>query len=270
MADEGRRKFGRHASITGAAALSASAALFFSMAAVASVSIVTPKVGGENKLMIVFLTESITKGDAAVVVRKASEMQNRSGKGLRILAKLDSSGGSIEAALQIGRLLRRVGAMAVVEKDAVCMSSCVYVLAGAANRAVDGRVGIHRPYEPEGKELAESAQKAKYKKLGAEIKAYLEGMNIPARLYDDSLFISPENVRILTPNELQAYGLSENDPFADEANATKQAQNLGISRKEYAARKVRARRECQWDGNDSRDSVVHLLECRAGIVNGVR
>ena len=242
--------------------------LLFSKPAISSVSATTSHNPGMPALLQVVITDNITKEDAAVIIRKASEMSKKYGGNWKILARLNSSGGSVSASLQIGRILRKVGAMAVVDKGSVCMSSCVYVLAGAANRAVDGLIGIHRPYDPDGKELSESAQKTMYKKLGADIKAYLAVMNIPTRLYDDALFISPENVKILSPNEMQAYGLNENDPYADEADATRAAQKLGVSRKEYASRNAKARQKCLWDGSDSTDSMMQLMDCRDAIIEG--
>ena len=60
---------------------------------------------------------------------------------------LDSSGGNIQAALEIGAILRERGLAALVDRGASCMSACEYVLAGAPTRIVNQRaiIGIHRP-----------------------------------------------------------------------------------------------------------------------------
>lgn len=196
---------------------------FFIVSSTAFARVSVSTLPDAKSVLVVLLNDEISKDDAAILMMVAGEMDRKFKGNWHIIAKLNSNGGSVSAALQIGRLLRKVGSMATVETNAVCMSSCVYILAGAANRAVDGTVGIHRPYEPEGKELSQSAQKAKYARLGAEIKAYLAEMNIPIKLYDDELYISPENVRILTDRELQGYGLNQNDPFKEEADAAKEA-----------------------------------------------
>jgi hypothetical protein len=146
---------------------------------------------GKKGLLMVFLDDEVTQSDVMALTKATGEMDKRYGSEWVILAKLNSRGGSITAALQIGRLLRNKRAMATVDASAVCLSSCVYILAGATNRAVDGHVGIHRPYEPDGKERSQTSQKKKYQGLEREIKMYLSEVNIPLRLYDDALYISP-------------------------------------------------------------------------------
>ena len=234
------------------------------MAKISIRPIPSSNVGG----LMVFVGDDINREDLAALRKARGDMDRKHGANWRIIAKLNSRGGSVRAALEIGRILRRVGAMAVVESDAICMSSCVYVLAGAANRSVNGQVGIHRPYEPDGNETSASAQKQRYAKLGADVKEYFAEMNIPPKLYDDMLYISPEDVRVLTGRELQTYGLNQNDPFFEEADAVKQAQRLGISRAALAERKAKANRECPWDGDKSKEALLKLLDCRSAIING--
>lgn len=60
--------------------------------------------------------------------------------------KLDTPGGDVVAAMTIGRLLRKERAYVQIDPDAVCLSACVLVLAGAVEREVQGKIGIHRPY----------------------------------------------------------------------------------------------------------------------------
>jgi len=59
---------------------------------------------------------------------------------------INSGGGSIDAAIAIGRLLRNERAS--LDVTGVCFSACVLVLAGAVERNVGdaNKVGIHRPY----------------------------------------------------------------------------------------------------------------------------
>jgi len=179
----------------------------------------------------------------------------------------------VSAALAIGRLLRKLDSIANVDKNAHCLSSCVYVLAGAPSRAVDGVVGIHRPFDPDDKVTSRTAQSEKYRKLGVEITAYLKEMNIPTRLYDDSLFISPERIKYLSDDEMSAYGLNANDPYEEEADAVKQANQLGISRAQLISREAQAKMDCELDEiNDATPKalVLNRLGCRDRILKGMR
>jgi len=218
--------------------------------------------------LTVLVEDEVTKDDAESLSAQAGLMEKKYGKYL-ILANLNSNGGSVTAALQIGRILRRAkSSLATVGVDAVCLSSCVYILAGATNRAVDGKVGIHRPYEPDGKETSQTAQKEQYRKLGVAIKTYLAEVNIPLKLFEDQLYISPENTKILSDRELQAYGLNQNDPFAEEADAAKEAKDLGITRAMLASRKAKANQQCPWNGSREKEEMIRLLECRVTAVRG--
>ena len=62
--------------------------------------------------------------------------------------ELNSPGGSVNAAIAIGRIVRNEEAGAFVDRGAVCLSSWVLILAGGSFRSFEGKVGIHRPYLP--------------------------------------------------------------------------------------------------------------------------
>jgi hypothetical protein len=64
-----------------------------------------------------------------------------------LLLFLNSEGGDITTAIEIGRLVRRwQDSHVVVALDSKCFSACVFVLAVGLNRVVHGKVGIHRPF----------------------------------------------------------------------------------------------------------------------------
>jgi hypothetical protein len=165
------------------------------------------------------------------------------------IVELDSTGGNIDAALDIGRLLRQREFPAIVDRGAQCLSACVYVLAGAPRRVVNqyGTVGIHRPYDPNDQADTPEQQKAKQTRWAASIKQFLASVNVPARLYEDSLFIPPDRMKVLSGSELQQYGLNANDPYVDEADEIREAKRLGLSRQELGRRKAEARVKCGLD-----------------------
>lgn len=185
---------------------------------------------------------------------------------IRFMVNLNSTGGSVDAAIDIGRLLRQTDSMAVVYHDSKCFSACVYILAGAKRRAVDGEVGIHRPYDAVARLESERDQKEIYRSLENEVKKYLSEVNISTRLYDDSIFVAPERIRILTVDELEEYGLSVNDPYTDEADSVQRAKRIGISRAELAARYALAAKACVWDGSYEEVSIKKLHDCRLRII----
>ena len=60
--------------------------------------------------------------------------------------KIDSPGGNLDAAIDIGCMLRADRMPVIILKGAQCVSACVMVLAGGVERRLFGKIGIHRPY----------------------------------------------------------------------------------------------------------------------------
>ena len=230
-----------------------------------------PKSSDQKGVLSLTISKSITPKDYTDMANLATMIDKRHGDKWLLMADLNTTGGNVEAALKIGSFFRKKDALASVPNGSICMSSCVYVLAGATHRSVEGVVGIHRPYEPDDNTISEVAQKVKYQKLGTQITAFLRNVNIPARLYEDSLFISPDRVKILSADELQAYGLNENDPFVDEADAVKSAKKSGISRKEYGQREIRARQTCKSIAattQSTQEEMSAYIKCKSDILDG--
>jgi len=70
---------------------------------------------------------------------------------------LDSQAGSIDAAIEIGRIVRKSQMMVVVDADSKCASACVLIFAAGVMRMNYGPVLVHRPYgEATGASLEET------------------------------------------------------------------------------------------------------------------
>jgi hypothetical protein len=157
---------------------------------------------------------------------------------------LNTGGGDVQAAMALGRALRKTNRAAVVLPKSTCSSACVLVLAGAPVRIVFGSVAIHRPFLQDDASTNPDEQKARYKALESKIKQYLDEMNVQPALYDDMLRVSSAQARVLSKSELERYGLSGRDPFVDEAQLTESANNLRISKAEYIARQQKIESQC--------------------------
>jgi hypothetical protein len=157
---------------------------------------------------------------------------------------LNSLGGDVEAALAMGHILRDHEATVIIQPNGQCVSACVFLLAGGISRHVLGRVGIHRPYLPNDKETTALGQRQRYERFGKVINTYLEAMNVPTELYERMLRIAPEKVHWLTKTELQAYGLSSDDPYAEEARSSREAAMFGLNKREFLKARQQAERVC--------------------------
>jgi hypothetical protein len=179
--------------------------------------------------------------------------------------ELDTPGGSVSAAIAIGRLLRKERATVAVADGAVCYSACVLIFAGAVNRAMDpqAKLGIHRPYleVPRGEITPGSVQEA-YQQTLQDIRSYFREMNVSEQLADAMLRIEPKNIRLLDYGALLNYGLTSTDPIEQETLELQDAQWFKLDRQEYMQRKAVTERVCP------KDHGFPEIECRFAIMEG--
>jgi hypothetical protein len=150
--------------------------------------------------------------------------------------RINSNGGNVDAAIDIGFLFREKRECLTVLKEDKCNSACVFVLAGAPYRNVLGKVGIHRPYIDGNKQEAPPDQKSDYDYMMKKVKLFLEYMNIPLPLYDEMIKIHSNKIRYLSRDELVSYKLSVNDSYYEKDRADKYAKQIGITKTEYERR----------------------------------
>jgi hypothetical protein len=159
---------------------------------------------------------------------------------------LNTPGGDVTAAMEIGRLLRKEQATVYVEPGAICYSACVLILAGAVERNMRGKVGIHRPYfETPADSVSPEKIRDLYQSMLEKMRVYLRDMNISEQLADAMLRIEPENMQVLSIAALNAYGLTRQDPIDRESKEVAIAQRYRVSRAEYVRRKELASANCE-------------------------
>ena len=130
--------------------------------------------------------------------------QKALGRSVALQVDVDSPGGQLFAALEIGRLLRRETASVRVARGASCISACVFVLMGATTREVvaDARIGLHRP------SLGDPRCETLVPSMSGELVRYAEEMGVSRQIVDEMLAIPGKRVRFVTAADLARYGLS--------------------------------------------------------------
>ncbi|HWQ39520.1 MAG TPA: ATP-dependent Clp protease proteolytic subunit [Burkholderiales bacterium] len=150
----------------------------------------------------------ISKADAAAV---RAFFANQRRAPVQVEVYLNSPGGEVAAALQIGRELRNARAAAYVFAEAQCASSCIFLLAGATHRTVEGAVAIHRPtvFDRNLEPVAEA--ELEYGSLLQDIRAFFQLTSTPEHLLEAMMAIPPEDAKYLTARELAEFGLAGSD-----------------------------------------------------------
>jgi hypothetical protein len=157
---------------------------------------------------------------------------------------LNSNGGDVESAMRAGEIARRYNVTMKVMTEASCASACVLLLVGGVDRYIFGNVGVHRPYSASySSSLSESNRR--YKNISALVERYLSTMNMPPGLINAMNATPPDQVHWLTPDEMDAFGISGSDPVWQDRVDSVQAHGRGISKEEYYARMQRARETCK-------------------------
>ena len=128
---------------------------------------------------------------------------------------LQSPGGSVTEALAIGRRIRADGLATGVDAGDVCLSACPYILAAGVLRTVDpaGMVGVHQHYFGESTVLPAFLAVRDIQRGQSEVVGYLAGMGVDLRLMQPALATPPDEIYILTPQELERFRLTtRSDP----------------------------------------------------------
>ena len=143
------------------------------------------------------LRGAIAPGDGARVVARLRDPRAE-------VLLLDSPGGSVADALEIGRAVRAAGLDAHLAPGAVCLSACPYAFAGGVARSVaDGaRLGVHQHSHGERTLLPAFLAVDDIQRGQAEVLSHLSDMGIDLRIMGPAMATPADEIYILTPAEL--------------------------------------------------------------------
>ncbi|RBI86771.1 hypothetical protein DRV85_04965 [Rhodosalinus halophilus] len=156
---------------------------------------------GEGRAL---LRGEIAAGDADLIARRLAALDP-----VPEVIALDSPGGSVADALAIGERLRALGVATEVGADAICMSACPYLLAAGVERRAHPRalVGVHQHYFGENTLLPAFIAVEDIQRGQGEVMGYLIAMGVEPELMRVALLTPPEDIYLLTPEELMQFRL---------------------------------------------------------------
>lgn len=125
---------------------------------------------------------------------------------------INSGGGLIMEAIKIGNFIADKNVAIMVSVPSKCYSACVFIYAAAKTRYTGGEIGVHRPFAKDisTDDLSYYEYLDKYKSLTPKFNKYFSKFGVSKNLVDLMNSISSEDMKILTYDEREMYGLNQN------------------------------------------------------------
>jgi len=176
--------------------------------------------------------------DFTVLVERVASMAARMGIARRVL-DLDSSGGQVEDAIRAGDEIAESSWEIHVRPDAVCHSACVLILASGDDRRIAGAVGIHRIIRIQSSATSRAELSRELRDVHGQMEEYLERNGAAVAVADLMMTVPNRGLRLLTPVELDAFGLQGTNAAQDDLERIRLARKCGedfVRRKDAFAR----------------------------------
>src|SRR5690606_7708325 len=148
--------------------------------------------------------------DTGAARRFADEIADRGG--YVEVVSIDSPGGSLDDAMEIGRLIRKNGFATRVPDGAICASSCPLMLAGGIERRVSERaaIGLHQVYAATRGTTAPAQAMADAQMTTARISRLLAEFGVDPAMWLHALDTPPRQLYYLSGEEMRKYRLVTN------------------------------------------------------------
>ncbi|MHA6325399.1 COG3904 family protein [Roseivivax sp. CAU 1753] len=120
---------------------------------------------------------------------------------------LQSPGGSVRDALDLGRHLRAEGIATEMLAGEYCYSACPYLFAGGAERTLEdgASLGVHQHYFGQSTLLPAFVAVEDIQRGQGEVMTYLDDMGIDPLVMQHALSTPPDEIYVLLPEEIARY-----------------------------------------------------------------
>lgn len=203
--------------------------------------------------------------DFTDLIERVGAMADRMGIRTRVL-DLDSSGGRVEDAMKAGDAIAESHWTIRVGENAICHSACVLVLAAGDDRAIDGKVGIHRMVRIGSKADTRAELSEELRQVYQQLKAYLERNGASVAVADLMMTVPNRSLRLLGEDELKEYGLDGTNAAQDDLERIVLSRKCGedfVKRKDDYARAFEA--ECAPKKPEAAATCAAGLDTRFGF-----
>src|SRR5262245_56686809 len=191
-----------------------------------------PPVGEEFRGIanVIVIFNTISKADALWLTQHAPELEKHD-----LEVDLNSTGGDVDAALQIGQIIRRLEASVLVSQKDKCYSSCALIYIAGISRFNRGVIGLHRPYFAAAS-LSRQQIEQQAPLMLRNINEYVKSMGVTDLFYQEMVNTEPSNVRLYRGEDIEKL-VPKYNPTYDEIETSYEARRYGIDTAEMRQRK---------------------------------
>ncbi len=189
-----------------------------------------------KSLSVAEIFNTISKADADYIARHRVDLAYGA------IVALNSTGGDVDAAMKIGRIVREDEPLVIVREGAKCFSSCTLIYIAAVKRENAGLIGLHRPYFAAAPQSRQSIERQVPTMLQT-LRTYVQEMGVTGSFYQEMVNTEPSNVKLYVGDEIQKI-VPENDPTYDEVETSYDARKYGVDTAEMRVRHGEGRKKC--------------------------
>lgn len=156
-----------------------------------------------TKNAVMTLTGSINVGDAERFTQAMDAAEDVT------KVRLNSPGGSVHDALDIGRAIRDAELVTEMGALDICLSACPYILAAGMTRTVhaDAQIGVHQHAFETNSVLPAFLAVKDIQRGHGELMTYLDRMGVDTLLMQHALTTPPNEIYVLVQDQLTDYNL---------------------------------------------------------------
>src|ERR1700694_2650776 len=166
---------------------------------------------------------TISRADADQIAQHEADFEYFGSSPMEVV--LNSPGGDVDAAMQIGRIIRRNDGTTIVSEKSKCFSSCALIYVAGVTRIVSfgfptgGTLGLHRPYLASAPQTRKTIER-EIPLMLQQLKTYLQEMDVTDVVYQEMVNTEPSDMKLYGDKQTRlrdVYRIIPNlDPTYDE------------------------------------------------------
>jgi hypothetical protein len=200
------------------------ALIFLSQNAISDVDV---KRNEPNRTATIYITNRIAYEDSEKFANELDALNREGYKLLLNAIQIDTRGGNVSSAREIGKLIRKKKLNTYLSPTAQCRSACIYILSGGIIRMAYGEVWVHRTTYSENFPI-EKIDSA-IKKVDKDTKEHIETMGL-SLLVADAIVTTPYWAsRQITYQEKRRWGIHGTERIAEELWFRTTAKSLNMT-----------------------------------------